>query len=414
MFSFSEDGNPPLYYLLLKLWISIIGYDDWGIRSLSAFIGVASVCGIYFLARQVGDIRFARITASVVCLDLFHIYYSQEARAYILLFFLGCLSSAYFIRLTKSFNFSDSIMFMLTSILLMYTHYFGVFILIAQVLSILICAILKSNYSLLPKHLIHFLIIGIFYLPWIIVVYRLAGLTEFPKYIPSIKSIIHHLLQVLGKDPIKIAAFLFSILMIFRKSILGFKSIYFPLWIIIPLTGSFLFSVINFWVFQVRYMMVSLASFIILTSLSLYFLDKKYKTVLFTIVLLMSSSANLIIKDYYWSHKKANIRDPLRALSSYNVDAIPIFTIDRRSTVFNYYLSQYDSPQLSKDISEQKFSDLDKMEEFLFIGPLEENNEIQVWVNENFEIHEKIKTGGIGVRHYVNTSKKHIEKQSLL
>ena len=88
----AADIHPPGYYWLLKVWSMVFGTSAVGMRSFSALLGVLLVYILYQIARQVQPHRhrsqiswIALLTAWLAAINPFHIYYSQEARMYMLL-----------------------------------------------------------------------------------------------------------------------------------------------------------------------------------------------------------------------------------------------------------------------------------------------------------------------------------------
>jgi hypothetical protein len=88
-----EDPSPPLYYTLHKFFI---GYseDPAVVRSLSAVFGVAAIPVMYGLCASLANRRAGLFGAAFLAVCSAHIQYSQEARAYALLFLL-IVGSAY-------------------------------------------------------------------------------------------------------------------------------------------------------------------------------------------------------------------------------------------------------------------------------------------------------------------------------
>ena len=83
------DIHPPFYYWLLKIWVSLFGESEFGLRSLSATLGVLLVGLIYGLGRKWFGTQVGRAAALVAALAPFQVYYAQEARMYMLLTLLG-------------------------------------------------------------------------------------------------------------------------------------------------------------------------------------------------------------------------------------------------------------------------------------------------------------------------------------
>lgn len=88
----AADIHPPGYYWLLKLWTMLLGTSAWALRSFSAMAGVLVVGVVVAMARQFRSLRHRRVrfpvlAALIAAVNPFQIYYSQEARMYMLLAF---------------------------------------------------------------------------------------------------------------------------------------------------------------------------------------------------------------------------------------------------------------------------------------------------------------------------------------
>jgi len=88
----AADIHPPGYYWLLKGWSALFGRDALGMRSFSALAGVLLVWVIYQIGLLLGGSKrstqtrwLALLAALLAALNPFQVYYSQEARMYILL-----------------------------------------------------------------------------------------------------------------------------------------------------------------------------------------------------------------------------------------------------------------------------------------------------------------------------------------
>lgn len=130
--TYFHETNPPLYYVLLSIWRDLFGDSDVAIRSLSAVIGSGLVLLTYLCARQFFDETTGVLATLLVGLSAFQIEYSQEARAYALLAVLSTASMYYFGRLWSDTSLKTKVLYVICSGLLLYTHVFGVFILMAQ------------------------------------------------------------------------------------------------------------------------------------------------------------------------------------------------------------------------------------------------------------------------------------------
>ncbi|MCU0506915.1 MAG: glycosyltransferase family 39 protein [Anaerolineae bacterium] len=88
----ANDIHPPLYYWLLRLWTAIFGFSEAALRSLSAVLGVLLVLTIAELGRRIYHSAAGLAAGLVAALAPFQVYYSQEARMYILVALLASVS----------------------------------------------------------------------------------------------------------------------------------------------------------------------------------------------------------------------------------------------------------------------------------------------------------------------------------
>jgi mannosyltransferase len=94
---FSESA-PPLYYALTWIWTQLTGSGEFGLRSLSALAGVATVPVAYLLGAELRGSRAGIAAAALVAVNPMLLWYSQEARSYSLLVLLAALAALCFVR----------------------------------------------------------------------------------------------------------------------------------------------------------------------------------------------------------------------------------------------------------------------------------------------------------------------------
>jgi mannosyltransferase len=124
--------NPPLFDLLLHVWLRLFGDSESALRSLPALFGTAAI----FLAGLVGRRLFDRLTgllsALLLAIMVFPVHYAQDARPYSLLL-AGTLASTYcYIRVLEDGRRRDWISYLLITTVLCYSHLYWVFIVLAQ------------------------------------------------------------------------------------------------------------------------------------------------------------------------------------------------------------------------------------------------------------------------------------------
>ena len=165
----SWDTHPPLHFIILHCWINIFGDSEFSTRFLSVIFGFFAI----FMMYRVGTLIFNKNTGILASLllsvSVFHIHYSQEVRMYGLMALLALCSMYFFIKLLEERNYTTSISYIVFSTLLMYTHVYGFFIIIAQNIYLLTLFLLsKEEYKLNFRRWILFqLLLVVLYIPWI-------------------------------------------------------------------------------------------------------------------------------------------------------------------------------------------------------------------------------------------------------
>ncbi len=142
------DNHPPLYYLVLKVWTFLFGYTEVALRLPSVFFGVLTAYLVHKITRN-------RYITLLVATSPFLVYYSQEARMYMMAAFLA--TWAVYLYLNKKF-----IGFSIAITLLIFTDYVPVFLL---PVFIIYSVIKKEN---VKKTLLSYLpmaVLGLFWLP---------------------------------------------------------------------------------------------------------------------------------------------------------------------------------------------------------------------------------------------------------
>jgi len=144
----SIGNNPPLYEILLHFWIKLFGTSAIAVRSLSLIFSSIAVGFVFRLAQQFFNVQVAVYTSLLFILSNYQTIFAHEARVYSLLGLLCLISVFYYFRIIIKNDVSRStvIKFIVVSTLLIYSHYFGFFILIVQFLFVLGTKELRLKY----------------------------------------------------------------------------------------------------------------------------------------------------------------------------------------------------------------------------------------------------------------------------
>ena len=130
--------TPPVYFTLAWVWSRIFGLGEIGLRSLSALAGVAMVPVTYLIAAKLISRRVALLAAALVACNPLLIWYSQEARSYIVLALFGALSLLAFVYVRLP-NPSGRWLaaWAVAAMLTIATHYYGALAVVPQAIWLL-------------------------------------------------------------------------------------------------------------------------------------------------------------------------------------------------------------------------------------------------------------------------------------
>jgi mannosyltransferase len=79
----SSDAHPPLYYLVLHVWM-VFGPSVLALRLLSALASIAALLPMFLLGRRLANQRVALLATALLALSAFQVWYAQEVRMYAL------------------------------------------------------------------------------------------------------------------------------------------------------------------------------------------------------------------------------------------------------------------------------------------------------------------------------------------
>jgi len=131
-------GNPPLHNIFLHYWVKLFGSSEIVVRSLSAVFGVLTIILFYLFAIILFDKRTVLFATFLLSISPPHIYLSQEARTYTMLMFF-CLASMFFmLKFLKKEKIIYLLLYSLATFLSLYSHYFTLFLILAQNIFLLI------------------------------------------------------------------------------------------------------------------------------------------------------------------------------------------------------------------------------------------------------------------------------------
>lgn len=156
------DIHPPLYYILLKIWLFGLGVGPETARYFSVVTGTLLIPVVAVLGRRWHGWRVGAVSAVVVAAMPMAVYYSQEVRMYGLVTLLAALSMVFFVTPRRR-----GWPYLLATAAALYTMYYAAFIVLAQLAYALVNYTTRRRRSLLDT-LKPFIVTGLLFLPWLL------------------------------------------------------------------------------------------------------------------------------------------------------------------------------------------------------------------------------------------------------
>lgn len=123
-----QDGAPPLYYLLLSVWMDVIGSGEAETHALSLGIAILTVPAAWWAGRSLFGARTGWMAAVIAALHPFLTYYAQETRMYALVALLTLLLGAVFVHAFVDRRRGYVPVFAALLATLLYTHNWALFV----------------------------------------------------------------------------------------------------------------------------------------------------------------------------------------------------------------------------------------------------------------------------------------------
>jgi uncharacterized membrane protein len=92
------NAHGALYLVLLRGWMHVVGHTEFQIRLLSALLGSVGLVLFHQVTRRIAGRTTAIIALVILACSPYYLWYSQEARNYVLLFDLGLIAVPAFVN----------------------------------------------------------------------------------------------------------------------------------------------------------------------------------------------------------------------------------------------------------------------------------------------------------------------------
>lgn len=376
--SFSEifeilkaDVHPPLYYYIIHFFYLFVDNTSLFARLISAVFGIGGLVAVYYLSKELLNKKTGLIAVALLTINYFHIYYSQEARMYTMLFFTTTLSFLYLVKFIKKPSYKSALLHSIFAALMIYTHFFALFTLFSQYL-ILLYFVLKPYQETQKRFFFYSLLSGIatliLYIPSLFIFFKTNERTSFWITAPerdvytamfkeffgfseivvfiSLLALLYYFIKLFGRKEIK----QFEIDPVKEKQVFGFFILF--VWIVITLLIPFVMSYVKFPMIITRYFINVMPAIIIIIASGMYYIKNNMVKLILIISFVAFSYTDLIlIKGYYKSVFKTQYREVSEYVKKSHRNNEKI--ISSFEYYFSYYLKKQDNNEVIKSTLNQ-------------------------------------------------------------
>lgn len=165
--SLLTDTNPPLYYLLLRVWVQVAGQSEAAIRLFSAVLGTLFVIAVIWAGKEFFKPCVGLWSGWFGATAPLHIYYSQEARTYTLLSLALLLTYIMVWRALKKDTLKSWTLVSASALVALYSHYFAILGLLAAAFLFVIWPEKQQIKQLWLRFGGAVFLSGLLFLPWL-------------------------------------------------------------------------------------------------------------------------------------------------------------------------------------------------------------------------------------------------------
>ena len=181
----ADDIHPPGYYLTVTGWVELVGRTEFALRGFSALAGVVLVAVVIKIAGFLWGPITGAIGGVIASIHPALVYYSQEARMYMLAAMLGAGLVAVAGKMVWDYEHWGKTKFWYLYVLVgaagLYTHYTFAFVLVATNFWVLWRILIEKKMQILGSVVNWYIVqtgVLILYLPWLPI--AIEHLTTWP------------------------------------------------------------------------------------------------------------------------------------------------------------------------------------------------------------------------------------------
>lgn len=250
--STSTEPSPPLFMLLVHFWIKLFGISPFSVRLLPLVFNALTVLFIYFAGKRFFSFWTGLVASGLFLFSTLHFFHGLNTRTYSLVSLETAASLYFFLRYAENQKDRKALAgLIISNLLLVYSHYFGWFVILSQVIS---SFFYTRNLKMFFRFMIPPFATVFGFIPMVPIMIRLFlkksdhgtwltpprpadYLNQLYRFLNS-KEVFWMIVVVIG------VGIIFTLIMVFRKQWKGFNIsvLVLLLWWIVPYSVMFIVS----------------------------------------------------------------------------------------------------------------------------------------------------------------------------
>lgn len=424
-----REGMGYFYFFIVRVMQQVFGISSYVVRFFSAFIGVLAVYSIYKLGKSLYNKNAGLFAAAFLSVNAFIIFYSQEARPYMLLVFAVIFSFIRLVDFIRKPNLKNALWYGFATGIVINTHFVSLSTIFSQYVLLLFFFIIiekKEKLNFFKNGVISFVLAvllswntkdiflkmmeyksGWLTLPgkdgFTIIFYELLGSTEMLTFLFSL-LLIYFLLKIFDSKEIN-----YDYNSILENKLI-FSGIIFFSWFFISIIIPIIKSYTSEPMIYNRYFISLIPALLLIIGIGIELIKNKITKVAIVIVVVSFALADLfLVKDYYHKINKTQFGQISEKVKEKNISRSKV--VSSWGWHFDYFFNRgedkmkvIDKPMPFQSYINELMANPDG-EAFWYIAahfqPYSITPEAEKFLSDNYNVVEKIEYFDTWARYYV-------------
>lgn len=185
---FSDPGNPPLFYIIFRIFLSIFKISTLSVKVFPFIFGVLTLFFIWCFLKKRYDIKSANIGLLLAIINIPLVYYALEARSYIMQAMLTPLIVYSLFEILEKNDKKHYVIYTVLSVIAFNLHYYEILFLFSNFLFAVIYLLINKRYKDILKFVLCNFIAFLSFLPFFLNTALNKALIDsnFNNWIPDI------------------------------------------------------------------------------------------------------------------------------------------------------------------------------------------------------------------------------------